>query len=98
MRGSRGARAPGYLCRAARCRRGARPATSGCRSSDDLRVAPVVANHRSYPPSSVSPELTTRCGWEGTLGCDHADGGTPAGPLWKTRGDDRVGMKSEFEV
>ena len=33
MRGSRGARAPEYLCRAARCRRGARPSTSGCRSS-----------------------------------------------------------------
>src|SRR4051794_8507582 len=32
MRGSRGARAPEYLCRAARCRRGGRPATWGCRS------------------------------------------------------------------
>src|SRR5262245_36655929 len=34
MRGSRGARAPGCLCHAARCHRDARPATSACRSSN----------------------------------------------------------------
>src|SRR3954451_8971582 len=33
MRGSRDARAPGCLCRAARSRRGARPSISACRSS-----------------------------------------------------------------
>src|SRR5919201_6806805 len=65
MRESRGARVPGYLCRAARCRRGARSATSGCRSSDLLRVARVVANRRWYRPSSASPDLTEGAGGEG---------------------------------
>src|SRR5438045_1657390 len=39
MHGSRGARAPRCLCRAVRCRRDARPATSGCRSSNSSSSA-----------------------------------------------------------
>src|SRR5687767_13631126 len=42
MRGSRGARALGCLCRASRSRRDARPATSACRSSNLLLVARVA--------------------------------------------------------
>ena len=56
MRESRSAHARGYLCRAARCRRGAPPANSSCRSSS-LPRARVAANGRSYSPSGAPREL-----------------------------------------
>src|SRR4029450_10465338 len=75
MREARGARAPGCLCRAARCRRGARPATSACRSSKLLLVLPrcalVVlrcALDRRYPAlAPLHPDLVFRLQLEGRL-------------------------------
>src|SRR4029450_13620760 len=75
MREARGARAPGCLCRAARCRRGARPATSACRSSKlllvVLRSALVVlrcALDRRYPAlAPLHPDLVFRLQLEGRL-------------------------------
>src|SRR5262245_10631448 len=73
MRGYRGARARGCLCRAARCRRGARP--SACRSSKllfvVLRCALVVlccAFDRRYPAlAPFNPDLADGLQLEGRL-------------------------------
>src|SRR4051812_40499825 len=57
MRGSRGARVSEYLCRAARCRRAARPATSAYRSSDHLRVAWARSDGLVGAPREVDPPV-----------------------------------------